>query len=51
LETFDDFWPLPGLPIASLRLARGEDPPFHFRAGKKEEASLFLPVLRGASEP
>jgi hypothetical protein len=46
LETFDDCQPLPALPIASLWLARGEDASFHFRAGKQEESSPSLRVLR-----
>jgi hypothetical protein len=50
LETFDDFKRKPGRPIASLWLASGKDASFHFRAGKQQEWSPFLPVLRGSND-
>jgi hypothetical protein len=48
LETFDYFCPLPGLPRASLWPAHGQEASFHFRGGKQEQASPFLPAARGS---
>jgi len=46
LEVFD-FCPWPGLPLASLYRAPGEEASCHFRAGKQEESSPLLPLWRG----